>query len=167
MNKCKCWHEANPAQNYGCNGRCYGTKECDPCHCGGDEAKCDFYPEKIQEAKRMGKTPEEIKKGLEACAGDRCDCCPYRSFAGDCVEFLCMNALSLVKQLEVQITKWISIKDRTPEDGQKVIFINDKYPSITMQGIYHADKTPDTIRVLGFGLGNVTHWMPMPEPPNA
>lgn len=27
-------------------GVCYGTKECDECSCGGDPAKCDFYPEK-------------------------------------------------------------------------------------------------------------------------
>lgn len=25
---------------------CMGTKECDPCSCGGDMSKCDFYPEK-------------------------------------------------------------------------------------------------------------------------
>lgn len=25
--------------------RCKGTKECEPCKCGGDRRKCDFYPE--------------------------------------------------------------------------------------------------------------------------
>lgn len=27
-------------------GRCRGTKECDICSCGGNTAKCDFYPYK-------------------------------------------------------------------------------------------------------------------------
>lgn len=34
--ECKCYHE----------GKCWGTKEMDPCECGGDEKKCDFYPTK-------------------------------------------------------------------------------------------------------------------------
>ena len=25
--------------------QCYGTKEREPCACGGDKRKCDFYPE--------------------------------------------------------------------------------------------------------------------------
>ena len=31
-------------------GVCLGTKECDECTCEGNEAKCDFYPEKIDRA---------------------------------------------------------------------------------------------------------------------
>ena len=27
-------------------GECWGTRERDKCSCGGDETKCDFYPEK-------------------------------------------------------------------------------------------------------------------------
>lgn len=40
MNKCSSYHIefGRPC--------CYGTKEKDMCACGGDEAKCDFYPEK-------------------------------------------------------------------------------------------------------------------------
>lgn len=31
--------------------RCDGTKEIDLCHCGGDESKCDFYPEVREKGK--------------------------------------------------------------------------------------------------------------------
>lgn len=31
------------------NGRCWGTREIDPCRCGGDRRKCDFYPEVREE----------------------------------------------------------------------------------------------------------------------
>jgi hypothetical protein len=33
-------------------GVCWGTKECERCSCGGDETKCDFYPEKRAKAKK-------------------------------------------------------------------------------------------------------------------
>lgn len=31
---------------------CLGTRECDECHCGGDESKCDFYEYKRETARR-------------------------------------------------------------------------------------------------------------------
>ena len=37
MGMCNCY------QN---EGECWGTRERDVCSCGGDETKCDFYPEK-------------------------------------------------------------------------------------------------------------------------
>lgn len=36
---CKCYHS-----EYG-YGVCWGTKEKDPCSCGGDRTLCDYYPE--------------------------------------------------------------------------------------------------------------------------
>lgn len=39
---CTCYHEY--ADAYGVlNGKCWGTRECDICYCGGDVNKCDFY----------------------------------------------------------------------------------------------------------------------------
>lgn len=38
--KCECYHE-----RYG-KSLCWGTKEMEECSCGGDESKCNFYPEK-------------------------------------------------------------------------------------------------------------------------
>ena len=48
MKKCDCYHEHpnNHRSAYGDVGICYGTKEREPCSCGGDIAKCNFYPEK-------------------------------------------------------------------------------------------------------------------------
>ena len=33
-------------------GRCLGTKEIETCDCGGDESKCDFYPEKRKRSRK-------------------------------------------------------------------------------------------------------------------
>ena len=54
MKKCNCYEEVqlyNP-YNYVLKeyGICNGTKERDRCTCGGDPAKCDFYPEKREKA---------------------------------------------------------------------------------------------------------------------
>ena len=64
MSKCHCYH-TQPKTRYTYNqftgspiandvevGVCWGTRECDECSCGGDKAKCDFYPEVREEAKR-------------------------------------------------------------------------------------------------------------------
>ena len=46
MDKCNCYHV-----NYN-RPECWGTKEVDECYCGGDETKCDFYPEVREKAKK-------------------------------------------------------------------------------------------------------------------
>ena len=45
--------------------RCLGTKEVEPCSCGGDESKCDFYPEKRKAAQKMLNTAEMWLKAQE------------------------------------------------------------------------------------------------------
>ena len=39
-------------------GRCWGTKDCEPCSCDGDEMKCDFYPENRKRAKKGKKNDQ-------------------------------------------------------------------------------------------------------------
>ncbi len=43
MSKCECWHET-PDHKWA-DAECWGTRERDACSCGGDQTKCDFYPE--------------------------------------------------------------------------------------------------------------------------
>ena len=70
MGKCNCyeirqdlngtnssyWHEY---------GVCLGTKEQDRCSCGGDESKCNFYPEKRKAAEKMLNTAQMWLKAQE------------------------------------------------------------------------------------------------------
>ena len=46
-------------------GVCLGTKEVDRCNCGGDESKCDFYPEKRKVAEKKMNTAEMWLKAQE------------------------------------------------------------------------------------------------------
>ena len=73
MEKCSSYHErterkyifnpftGEPASSYiSTYGVCYGTKECDPCSCDGDETRCSFYPEKREKAiKAIRETSED------------------------------------------------------------------------------------------------------------
>lgn len=55
MDKCNCYYEI-----YG-KTECWGTKEREECSCGGDETKCNFYPEKRAGAQAK-KVMEDFKK---------------------------------------------------------------------------------------------------------
>lgn len=67
MVKCDCYH-TETKRRYTYNpitgdpighdvdiGVCWGTKECEECSCGGNETKCDFYPEVRKKARKKQK----------------------------------------------------------------------------------------------------------------
>ena len=43
--RCKAWHIRGGRLPKGPTYECWGTRERDACSCGGDQMKCDFYPE--------------------------------------------------------------------------------------------------------------------------
>lgn len=110
------------------------------------------------------RSPEEIKKGLACCAKaslEECNHCPY---GNDCDIFEACNlyrdALAYINQLEARVTKWISVKDRLPEDDDDVlIFSNER---MIFVGCY---KNGQWISYSLYAIyGNVvTHWMPLPS----
>lgn len=123
------------------------------------------------------KTPEAIKKGLECCmkaSEEACDHCPY---CKECINFnagnLYRDALAYINQLEARVPKWISVKDRLPEDDVDVIVY-----AVSNNGGYTMLVTFHTHTLYGFNIDGwaspwqyftrnytITHWMPMPEPP--
>lgn len=129
------------------------------------------------------KTPEEIKKGLEACGSDECHGhhtdCPYEDDLL-CTMHICGDARAYIQQLEHRIgeltekvaqleaaqPKWISVEERLPEnDDNYLVFTYDKNEAEI--ATYYGDG-----EWLTHDLTNLTrlvsHWMPipsMPEPP--
>lgn len=82
MEKCECYHEGpkliTKPHIFGSSpsleiiGRCHGTKEREECTCGGDESKCDFYPEKRKAAKE--KVEAEFSKMCDMNAKELLGC---------------------------------------------------------------------------------------------
>lgn len=64
---------------------CYGTKERKICQCGGDESKCDFYPEKREKAtiKITMNAVEYLREKVRMCKYEGkkenglCENCPF------------------------------------------------------------------------------------------
>ncbi len=108
-----------------------------------------------------GRTPEEIKCGLECCTpGDFQDCyiCPYKPLR-DCADVRINDAIAYIQKLEAAAPKWISVEERLPSNTRKVLiytrrhktFISYYNPADGMWG-YEYDY-------------DITHWMKLPEPP--
>ena len=55
MAMCDCYYQQ------GLKFLCYGTKEMEECSCGGDESKCNFYPEKRAQATQKVKTMPTVE----------------------------------------------------------------------------------------------------------
>lgn len=61
--------------------------------------------------------------------------------------------------------QWISIKDRFPEDGQDILIYKPGSPIAT--GLFNKKKNEFWCDVLSSNLDGVTHWMPLPAPPES
>ena len=65
------------------------------------------------------------------------------------------------------INKWISVKDRLPEIGQPVLICIPKWEGEEIQAA-KLESDGKMFEVCGefyAGTWDVTHWMPLPEPP--
>lgn len=132
------------------------------------------------------RNPPDIKRGLFICADleGNCPYCPYakegkRDPYEMCVSNLVINALHYIQQLETEnhqllkarAPRWISVEERLPEGeclagcfahgsygyGEYIIGYVAPYRESEGNG-YCAENS----FVL---LDDVTHWMPLPEPP--
>lgn len=121
------------------------------------------------------KTPEEIKAIKLALMDIETTCghCPYEGEpngcnrpGGTCKMFdVAMDAAEAIQQLEAQQPRWISVKERLPENGQKIIAaFRGSSGWVVDQARYAYGKFDfaSWVNVLG---DNVTHWMPMPPKP--
>ena len=118
-----------------------------------------------------GRTPEEIITGLKCEVA--CHKCAYRdhNFMKDnsCSYYVEQDIIALIEHLEAQRPKWISVKERLPEDCKDVL----------VWAVYHEEtgRNWSLIEIdahcKGIGWENTadpdvreaTHWMPLPEPP--
>ena len=65
----------------------------------------------------------------------------------------------------VTVQEWVSVEDRLPEKGEEVL-VFDTRENWTGFAWLRPDETWTALGFdFPFDLGEVTHWMPLPEPP--
>lgn len=134
----------------------------------------------------------KVIKGLECCLHGpmQCEKCPYMAEVGktvpNCVKTMRTDAIALLKAQE---PKWISVKDRMPENADHPGAFCPRYQVMTKYGMtegwYNQDKgcwytlcwfligryDEDDIDMERGDIPRttdkleVTHWTPLPEPP--
>lgn len=121
-----------------------------------------------------GRTAEEIKRGMHACNGLRCDLeCPYSEIEYGCIGTMVRDALALIERLEAEQPRWISVEERLPEKlnennqvyiTEEVIGFDGECAYIGQYKVYKHDGYR-TFFDGNFFRDDITHWMPLPEPP--
>lgn len=122
------------------------------------------------------KTPEEIKHTLRYCwckdEKHQCIKCPYNKENDSCDKALDADALAYIQQLEDHIRdltkmvpRWISVEDRLPENGQKVIATFKNEEGVIVDQARYSNGEFDFASWAYVWHENITHWMPMPELP--
>ena len=94
---------------------------------------------------------------------------PYNIFGnklGNCYFDSCLELIAdyLITN-GVTVQEWISVKDRLPEDGVRVLAAHDD--GVVRIGICRGcfPAVMSKNHEKAFGFAEVTHWMPIPEPP--
>ena len=97
-----------------------------------------------------------------------CYGCPYTApngcYVGAEADHLIANGVTFAKDIYV-LSKWISVKDRLPEDNSNVLGclkIGEEsriYPAFYAHGVWFDCIFNETT------TNYTTHWMPLPQPP--
>lgn len=100
-------------------------------------------------------------------SGRTCHMKKLLSAAADVIEKL--DAITQWQMLEIAALskqKWIPVTERLPEEGKVVLIYGDLYPIKLDGSVIAVSKRMDWNYWQGFGRErNITHWMPLPEPP--
>ena len=114
------------------------------------------------------KTPDEIKKGLACDVKKRgflldCSNCAYHGRdLTPCRIAVHDDALEYIQKLEASQHKWISVEDRLPIEPQECLIV--LYGQVYTAWAF-GDGDFETSSGVVWNADEVTHWMPLPEPP--
>lgn len=72
------------------------------------------------------------------------------------------ETIDIINRYAQEQSGWVSVKDRLPDEGEEAYMVTDgKYVNIT-----EFDWEEDCfLEIPACALVNITHWMPLPEPP--
>ena len=126
---------------------------------------------------------ESIRESGEVCCNNVCDSCQYNKYGNDCgyaarADILIANGVTFATDNNVG-DKWISVKDRLPSESYGTVLVchADKFPYNDTEPFVNAmhdrrivigsysEHTGTWYCNMGGTLHDITHWMPLPEPP--
>jgi len=109
---------------------------------------------------------EKLVKGLRYCF-EHDDCgsrCPYFSTTTVCADERAKEAADAIEELLTAVPHWISVEERLPEIGRFVLVSDGDDIDVACR--YKAFTIPDKTETFFWdSVLEVTHWMPLPEPP--
>ena len=78
-----------------------------------------------------------------------------------------LSEILRIKMEAVRMSEWISVKDRLPKNGQDILAysINGEKETRIVPANYDHDVWYDCIFNHVMHNGCITHWMPLPDPP--
>lgn len=76
-----------------------------------------------------------------------------------------LDAAEAIQQLKAQQPCWISVKERLPKDGQKVIAAFRDGGGVIVDQARYSNGEFDFADWAYVWDENITHWTPLPEPP--
>lgn len=106
-----------------------------------------------------------VEKGISGVTGDETCIMDYINNAPT-VDMLEVDAKRIAK-LEAQVPKWISVNDRLPEPGitKLIVTVRNEHGNIVDMARYLGPQEGWDLVSWKLWDKNVTHWMPLPEPP--
>lgn len=114
---------------------------------------------------------EKLIDSLKKCANHHmCVGCLFASDNGNCIDAIMRNAATALEQLqaendrlkeEVQQMWWIPVEERLPRPEENPVLVYD-YSGVSMA--WHTKAMGWSYKT-GLPCVEVTHWMPLPQPP--
>ena len=109
--------------------------------------------------------------GDNVCEHDDCKNCEHFATVYPCVNYikqrmvghLIANGVTFAKNTDVP-TKWISVKERLPEDIRDVLVFHKLSRCGYCDRAWYDSDAKKWHSALSMNM-KVTHWMPLPEPP--
>ena len=117
-------------------------------------------------------TKDEIVKSLRACGRVCCDDCVCFQENVSCKE-KDLGAAELIEQqtakiaeLEAKVPRWVPVTERMPEIEQRVLVLDRHGNAMVRTLLCLAGEKGPSFRPDGLvPRKHITHWMPLPEPP--
>ena len=119
-------------------------------------------------------TEKEIVQALRCCQiGVPCEKCPVVGNK-DCFEEVNTAAADLIERLTAEnaalrekVPQWISVEERRPEPGKRVLATDGVFVGEAYRTSADTWRRYDGIAMRNCLGSIVTHWMPLPEAPEA